>query len=69
MQTEPIGWQPSENLEEYLERIEKQGILGVLEANQWNRSVTAKQLGITLRALRYRLIKLALEGGQADKNE
>ena len=63
----PLRWQPSESLEEYLERIEKQAILHALEVNNWNRSAAAKQLGITFRALRYRLKKLDLEE-QADKD-
>ncbi len=50
-----------ESLEEYLEAIEKQTILDALQQNHWNRTVTAKQLGITFRALRYRMKKLNIE--------
>lgn len=43
-----------------LDGIERQKILAALEATRWNRSAAARQLGITLRALRYRLEKLGL---------
>ncbi|WP_281646625.1 sigma-54 dependent transcriptional regulator [Parendozoicomonas sp. Alg238-R29] len=50
-----------DSLEDYLEGIEKQAILQALEATRWNRTAAAKQLGITFRALRYRLKKLELD--------
>lgn len=40
---------------------EKQAILHALEETRWNRTAAAKKLGITLRALRYRLSKLGIE--------
>ncbi len=40
---------------------EKQAILDALEETRWNRTAAAKKLGITLRALRYRLSKLGIE--------
>ncbi len=40
---------------------EKQAILQALEETRWNRTAAAKKLGITLRALRYRLSKLGIE--------
>ncbi|MCF7971480.1 MAG: sigma-54 dependent transcriptional regulator [Methylococcaceae bacterium] len=49
------------SLEAYLEEIEKQAISEALEQNKWNRTATAKQLGMTFRSLRYRLKKLGLE--------
>lgn len=49
------------SLEEYLEEIEKQAISDALEQNKWNRTATAKQLGMSFRSLRYRLKKLGLE--------
>ncbi|TAN51701.1 MAG: sigma-54-dependent Fis family transcriptional regulator [Methylococcaceae bacterium] len=48
-------------LENYKETLEKQTILRALEQTRWNRTAAAKQLGITFRALRYRLKKLGLE--------
>ena len=49
------------NLEGYLESIEKQIISRALEETRWNRTATAKLLGISFRSLRYRLKKLGLE--------
>jgi len=40
---------------------EKQAIMQALEETRWNRTAAAKKLGITLRALRYRLSKLDIE--------
>jgi two-component system response regulator PilR (NtrC family) len=49
------------NLEDYLADVERQAILQALEATRWNRTAAAKQLGISFRALRYRLEKLGLD--------
>ncbi len=48
-------------LEEYLEQIERQAIIRALEETRWNRTAAAKKLGISFRALRYRLSKLGIE--------
>jgi len=48
-------------LEEFLEQIEKQAILKALDQTQNNKTAAAKLLGITFRAMRYRLKKLGLE--------
>ncbi len=48
-------------LEEYLETIERQAILNALEQTGNNKTAAAKLLGITFRAMRYRLKKLGLE--------
>ncbi len=48
------------SLEDYLHSIEKKAILLALEENQWNKNAAAKQLGISLRSLHYRLNKLQL---------
>ncbi len=48
-------------LEEYLESIERQLITQALEEARWNKTQAAKDLGITFRALRYKLKKLELE--------
>lgn len=52
---------PGQSLEDYLEEIERQLINQALEAARWNKTAAAKDLGITFRALRYRLKKLELE--------
>ena len=49
------------SLEDYLEEIEKQAISDALEENRWNKTATAKHLGLSFRSLRYRLKKLDLE--------
>jgi len=59
----PAGGLPedSDSLESYLEDIEKNVIVEALEATRWNKTAAAKKLGITFRALRYKLKKLGLE--------
>ena len=52
---------PGQSLEDFLERIERRLITEALEATRWNKTAAAKNLGITFRALRYRLKKLGLE--------
>ena len=52
---------PGQSLEEFLEDIERRLITDALDATRWNKTAAAKQLGITFRALRYRLKKLELE--------
>ncbi len=49
------------SLDEYLSEIEKEVILGALEFVRWNKTMAAKELGITFRSLRYRLQKLGLD--------
>lgn len=48
-------------LPDALERMEKQAIEAALLENRYNKTKTAAQLGITFRALRYKLKKLGLE--------
>jgi two-component system response regulator PilR (NtrC family) len=48
-------------LEDYLEQIERQAILKALDQTRNNKTAAAKLLGITFRAMRYRLKKLGLE--------
>jgi two-component system response regulator PilR (NtrC family) len=55
-------YNPSEmSLEAYLEMIEKRLINEALIENKWNKTATAKYLGLSFRSLRYRLKKLDLE--------
>ncbi|WP_323751924.1 sigma-54 dependent transcriptional regulator [Marinobacter sp.] len=49
------------DLEGYLETIERQAIEKALEATRWNKTAAAKRLGISFRAMRYRLKKLGME--------
>ncbi len=49
------------SLEQQLEQTERQIITQALEKTHWNKTKAAKILGISFRALRYRLSKLGLE--------
>jgi two-component system response regulator PilR (NtrC family) len=48
-------------LDSVLGTVEKEAILRALEQTRYNKTAAAKLLGITFRALRYRLKKLGLE--------
>ena len=48
-------------LDTYMDSIEKDALLKALEQTRYNKTAAAKLLGITFRALRYRLKKLGLE--------
>ena len=56
--TDPLSKRP---LEEYLQRLEREAIIEALEETHHNRTAAARLLGITFRALRYRLENLGLE--------
>ncbi len=49
------------DLESLLHNVERRQILQALEKTRWNKTAAAKLLGISFRALRYRLEKLKLE--------
>lgn len=51
----------AESLDEYLERIERQAIEQALAKTNQNKTAAAKLLGISFRALRYKLEKLGIE--------
>ena len=53
----PVGEMP---LPEYLEAVEKQAIMEALEKTGHNKTAAARLLGVSFRALRYRLSKLGL---------
>jgi two-component system response regulator PilR (NtrC family) len=48
-------------LDTYMDEIEKEVLIKALEQTRYNKTAAAKLLGITFRALRYRLKKLGLE--------
>lgn len=60
-QQEPPESEEGLPLENYLEEIERKKIVEALEECRWNRTAAAKRLGISFRALRYRLNKLGIE--------
>lgn len=49
------------DLDGYLEDLERAVLTEALEAHRWNRTETAKSLGVSFRSLRYRLKKLELD--------
>lgn len=49
------------SIDDYLQQVEKTILLNALEKSRWNKTLTAKKLGITFRSLRYRLQKLGLD--------
>lgn len=50
-----------DSLEAYLENTEREILKDALEKHRWNRTLTAKSVGMTFRQLRYRLQKLGLD--------
>ncbi len=58
---EPVAGSDKLSLEPYLDTIEKEAIVKALEQTRYNKTAAAKLLGITFRALRYRLKKLGLD--------
>ena len=44
-----------------LEEIERDAIVAALEQTRYNKTAAAKLLGLTFRALRYRIKKLGIE--------
>lgn len=49
------------NLEQYLENIERRAITLALESTRWNKTLAAQKLGISFRTLRYRCKKLGID--------
>ena len=56
--TPPAGRGP---LGDHLEDIEREAILKALEQTRYNKTAAAKMLGMSFRALRYRIKKLGIE--------
>ena len=50
-----------DNLEDYLESIERKLIMQALEETRWNRTAAAARLGMSFRQIRYRLKKLGID--------
>lgn len=57
----PDFLQSSQSLEDYLEEVERRLLTQALEKARYNKTAAARLLGITFRALRYRLKKLGME--------
>ena len=54
------GAGPASTLQEHLDRVERDAILQALAKTRYNRTAAAKLLGITFRALRYRMERLGI---------
>ena len=53
--------QPGEApLQDYLDQVERQAILGALQKTRFNRTAAARLLGVTFRSLRHRMERLGL---------
>ncbi|MBV7480751.1 sigma-54 dependent transcriptional regulator [Pseudomonas sp. PDM31] len=50
-----------DNLQTYLENVERQLLLQALEETRWNRTAAAQRLSVSFRSMRYRLKKLGLD--------
>jgi len=48
-------------LQDYLDRVEREAILAALDQAKFNRTAAARVLGITFRALRYRMERLGIQ--------
>jgi len=59
--TPPTHEDGPEELGERLQSVERETIREALEAHRYNKTRTAQSLGLTLRALRYRMQKLGLD--------
>jgi two-component system response regulator PilR (NtrC family) len=55
---EPPG---SEALEDRLDGLQRDAIVQALEQTRYNKTAAARLLGVTFRALRYRIKKLGIE--------
>jgi two-component system response regulator PilR (NtrC family) len=52
---------PQAPLEDHLEGMEREAIMRALEQTRYNKTAAARLLGVTFRALRYRIKKLGIE--------
>ncbi len=52
---------PPGNLQDYLDKMEREALLKALEQTRHNKTAAARLLGVTFRSLRYRLERLGIE--------
>ncbi|WP_395792391.1 sigma-54-dependent transcriptional regulator [Aquimonas sp.] len=57
----PAGRSPTEPLTDFIEQVEREAIVKALEECRYNKTKAAAKLGITFRALRYKLKKLGID--------
>ena len=48
-------------LDDYISNLERTAIMKALEESRYNKTAAARKLGITFRALRYKLKKLGID--------
>ncbi|WP_049621274.1 helix-turn-helix domain-containing protein, partial [Frateuria defendens] len=48
-------------LDDYISNLERSAIMKALEESRYNKTAAARKLGITFRALRYKLKKLGID--------
>jgi two-component system response regulator PilR (NtrC family) len=60
---------PGEPLPSYLDRVEREAILAALARTGFNRTAAAKLLGVTFRALRYRMQRLGIRAREGESRE
>jgi len=58
---EPVAPNAKWPLQDYLDRVEREAIMEALDKTRFNRTAAAKLLGITFRALRYRMERLGIQ--------
>jgi len=51
----------TQDLEQYLEDIERNALIQALKSTRWNKTAAAAKLGVSFRALRYRCKKLGID--------
>ncbi|HET7843038.1 MAG TPA: sigma-54 dependent transcriptional regulator [Xanthomonadales bacterium] len=51
----------SGSLEDYIDKLEREAIMKALQETRYNKTAAARKLGITFRALRYKLKKLGID--------
>jgi two-component system response regulator PilR (NtrC family) len=52
---------PDGGLDDYISNLERSAIIKALEESRYNKTAAARKLGITFRALRYKLKKLGID--------
>ena len=57
----PLAGAQRVGLENYIDSLEREAINKALEECRYNKTAAAKLLGVTFRALRYRIKKLGIE--------
>jgi two-component system response regulator PilR (NtrC family) len=57
----PAARPSSEPLTDFIEQVEREAIMKALEECRYNKTKAAAKLGITFRALRYKLKKLGID--------